>query len=359
VTAGLRADVAVRRGDFHLDVSVTLTAGSVLAVLGPNGSGKSTLLNAIAGQIRPDFGRIEVGNRVLSDDDTFVAVADRRVGLLGQDPLLFPHLSALENVSFGQLARGVRHQQARSVAAEWLGRVGLTGLEDQKPASLSGGQQQRVAIARALAAKPDLLLLDEPMAALDVETASAVRTLLREHLAQTGVTTIVVTHDVADAIVLADQVMILQDGRIADAGGLSELMREPATEFTASLVGLNLVRGVVRADGAVIANDGRCFRGVGDSLRPGAAVSLVFPPTALRLQHEPAARGTANHWSGTVAAMEPSATGVRIRLAGDRVVAELPAAQWVGAGVTLGSSISLAVDASDVVAYASARSSTR
>ncbi|MCX7520856.1 ABC transporter ATP-binding protein [Microbacterium sp. STN6] len=267
-TSALDADITVRRGAFVLDAALTLAPGEVLALLGPNGSGKSTLLAAIAGLVRPGSGHVSAGGRVLSrmpvapqsarpvaphpsDTQVWVEPAQRSIGLLGQDPLLFPHLNAAANVAYGLLAQGVPRPRALERAREWLDAVGLAGLERRRPHALSGGQQQRVAIARALAARPSVLLLDEPMAALDVQTAAATRELLAERIRETGTTAIMVTHDVLDVVALADRVAVLSQGRIVDDGSPERVLGERATPFASALAGGRLVAGIVGDDGLV------------------------------------------------------------------------------------------------------------
>lgn len=259
MSGDLRASVVVRRGDFVLEAAIEVAGSEVVALLGPNGAGKSTLLQAIAGLLVPDSGEVSVAGRVLTSrqphsrrrDTVFVPSRHRGVGLLGQDPLLFPHLSALQNVAFGQRVQGIRHAEATRSAEEWLGAVGLAGFEDRKPGALSGGQQQRVAIARVLAARPAVLLLDEPMAALDVQTAAAVRILLRDRLADTGIPAVLVSHNVLDAIVLADRVAILRNGRIVEDGETDRVLAAPANRFVDDLSGSGPVSAVVGADGSV------------------------------------------------------------------------------------------------------------
>ena len=360
----LDSRLVVRRGDFVLDVALTVDDGDVVALLGPNGSGKSTLLSAIAGLVPVESGTVSVNGRLLTSagDGHRVSVPAhlRGVGLLGQDPLLFPHLSAQDNVAFGPLAKRTRGPSARTMASDWLTAVGVRGLEGRKPAALSGGQQQRVAIARALAANPDVLLLDEPMASLDIQTAAAIRGMLRGHLARVGLTTILVSHDVVDAVMLADRVVILEDGLIVDDGPTARVLERPVNRFAAALVGMNFVRGVAEG-GAVVVADGRRFRGSGGGegsrgLVDGAEVCAVFPPIAVRLGAEapaPALRSAVNSWWGTVAALEPAASGIRLRLAGDSVIAELPTSEVLAAGIAPGSVVSLAVTDTAVRVYPS------
>lgn len=265
----LDAQISVSRGAFLLDVNLHLAEGEVIALLGPNGAGKSTLLNAVSGLIEPAHGIVSVRGRTLSrrlDSHThygriFVPPTLRRVGLLGQDPLLFPHLSALENVAFGQRSQGRPASVARADATQWLEAVGLGDFSGRRPRELSGGQQQRVAIARALAARPDLLLLDEPLAALDVQTAAQIRRLIRESLIASGTTAVIVTHDVIDALVLADRVAILHDGQIIDDGPKERVLGHPKTAFIAALAGTNMLIGTATSEHEVILGDGRILRG--------------------------------------------------------------------------------------------------
>ena len=225
---GLDAAAVVRRPGFTLDVAITVDPGDVLAVLGPNGSGKSTLLDVLAGLLRPDAGHVRVGGRTLTDSGVHVPPHRRGVGLLAQQPLLFPHLTALANVAFGPRAQGMSRRAATARARELLDAVDVAGLADRRPAQLSGGQQQRVALARALAAGPDLLLLDEPLAALDVDTMPAMRALLRRTIRDSGRTAVLVTHAALDALVLADRVIVLSDGGRGRGGADARGARPPA-----------------------------------------------------------------------------------------------------------------------------------
>ncbi len=329
----LDARVVAELGDFRLDVEVAVAASEVLAVLGPNGSGKSTLLAAIAGHRAPNAGVVRIGERVLArapaiggedgaggDEGRAVDVdlAERSVGLLGQHPLLFPHLSALENVAFGPRSQGVPRREARDAASDWLDRVGLTGLDRRLPAALSGGQQQRVALARTLAARPDVLLLDEPFAALDVQTAVAMRRLVAEQRATLAIPTLLVTHDPLDAIVLADRAAILQAGRIVQQGPTAEVLGHPSTPFAAALAGVNLLTGVAVARDAVRvvgASGPIVLRGTGEALRVGSSASVVFSPASVHARAAAsvdASQPADNAWFGAVATIEPARGGVRI-----------------------------------------------
>ena len=235
------------------DLELELADGERLAVLGPNGAGKSTLLSVLAGTLRPDHGRAELDGQVLFDvsrDHTrqgrhtrWVPPHARRIALLAQEPLLFPNLTVQDNVAFGPRAARRSRADARQIALRWLAEVDAEQLAGRKPGQLSGGQAQRVAVARAIAADPRLLLLDEPLAALDVTAAPMLRRVLRTVLADRAV--ILVTHDLLDAVLLSDRVIVLDQGRIVESGRTAEVMRHPTAPFTAHLAGLNLISGTV------------------------------------------------------------------------------------------------------------------
>ena len=225
----MRASLAVTRGDFTLAVDLEVTPGRTLALLGPNGAGKSTVLGALTGTV-DSTGAITLGDRRIDA----LPVEQRRIGLVFQDYLLFPHLTVLENVAFGP--RVLNFRNPRDVAHSWLDRLGLAELASHRPPQLSGGQAQRVALARALAVEPDLLLLDEPLAALDVEVRDAVRTELAQHLRSVDVPTIVVTHSFEDVVELAQDVVVLEGGRVTQRATVRELIQSPATAYVRKLV---------------------------------------------------------------------------------------------------------------------------
>ncbi|MEV8368646.1 ABC transporter ATP-binding protein [Microbacterium sp. NPDC064584] len=234
-----------------LDLEVAL--GETVAVLGPNGAGKSTLLGMIAGLVQPDAGHADLDGAVLFDltggRGRWTPPHARGVSTLTQDADLFPHLSVLENVAFGARSKGLGRRRAQEIARHWLDEVEATELAQRRPSELSGGQAQRVAIARALAADPHLLLLDEPLSALDVAVAPTIRrTLLRVLRERTA---IIVTHDVLDALTLADRVIVLSEGRIVEEGPTRATFARPRTGFTAGLAGLNLLTGIRTAEGMI------------------------------------------------------------------------------------------------------------
>ncbi len=209
-----------RLGTFDLELTCSVPAGTTLAVVGPNGAGKTTLLRIIAGLVTLDDGVLEVGDATWDEPRAGrrLAPEQRSVGFVFQDGALFPHLTVAENVAFGLRARGVRRARATRVAREWLGRVGLAGRADARPGELSGGQAQRVALARALTFGPDVVLLDEPLSALDPQVRDEMRTVLAEHLASHAGVRLLVTHDPADAAALGDRILVLEDGRVAREG---------------------------------------------------------------------------------------------------------------------------------------------
>lgn len=307
----LRATVAARR----LDVEFSVSAGDVLAVLGPNGAGKSTVLHVIAGLVRPDAGLVRLGDRVLTDTTAGVNVAthDRRVGLLLQDPLLFPHLSVAANVAFSRRSM-FRRTPARDWALRWLREVDAEQLADRKPRQLSGGQAQRVAIARALAAEPEILLLDEPLTGLDVEAAAAIRTVLRDLVARRGCAVILITHDLLDVFTLADRVLVLESGRIAEIGPVAEVLAAPRSHFGARVAGVNLVNGTIGPDGALHTPSGQPWHGTGGTdLTNGQAAVAIFAPANVAAYREPPHGSPRNTVEVTVAELDVRGPVILVR----------------------------------------------
>jgi molybdate transport system ATP-binding protein len=226
----------VDRGAFALDAVLHAEPGEILALMGPSGAGKSTLLGVLAGFVPLSAGAVRLdGDTVQDAVRVDVPLRKRGVILLGQQPRLFPHLSARENIAFGLRVRRVAKARARREADAWLERIGLRGLGDRRPSRLSGGQQQRVALARALATSPRVLLLDEPLTSLDPATADGIRTVLRDQLAETGTTVVMATHDAADAVALADRLIVLEAGRVTADGPPGVVLGAPATAFAAAL----------------------------------------------------------------------------------------------------------------------------
>ena len=237
-SAGLAASFVAHRPSLSIAADLAIAPGRTLALVGPNGAGKSTLIAAIAGLIGLESGRITIGGRVVADGATGLDVPtpERRVGVVFQDYLLFAHLTVRDNIAFGARVRGGGKQAARRAAGPFLERFGLSDLADRHPGSLSGGQAQRVAIARALAAEPDVLLLDEPMAALDVELRADVRADLARHVRGFPGATLLVTHSLADVEALADTVAVIEAGRITQRGTLPELRAAGGAGFVKRLL---------------------------------------------------------------------------------------------------------------------------
>ena len=317
----LDIDLAMQRGDFELKVEVVVPSGEVLGVLGPNGAGKSTLLRALAGLATISAGRILLGSQVLDDAaaGTFVPAEQRPVGLVFQDYRLFPHLTVRDNVAFAARSRGARRTDARRHADTFLAPLGLTELAHRRPAQLSGGQAQRVALARALAADPALLLLDEPLAALDARTRLDVRTELRRHLADFGGPVLLVTHDPLEAMVMTDRLLVIEDGKVVQEGTPSEVARRPSTQYVARLVGLNLYPGkAVSNDTVRLTGGGTLIAAPTDPL-PGldGEVLVALRPSAIAVHTEHPEHGSPrNVWEGTIGGLEMLADRVRAQVEG-------------------------------------------
>ncbi|MFF4347323.1 ABC transporter ATP-binding protein [Streptomyces sp. NPDC001530] len=308
---GLDARLVVHRGAFHLDVALTASPGDVVALLGPNGAGKTTALRALAG-LTPlsDGGHLRLDGAALDRTPP----ESRPVGVVFQDYLLFPHLSALDNVAFGPRCQGAGKAEARAQAAAWLERMGLADHAGAKPRRLSGGQAQRVALARALATHPRLLLLDEPLAALDARTRLDVRAQLRRHLADFEAVAVLVTHDPLDAMVLADRLVVIEHGRVVQDGTPSDIARHPRTDYIAQLVGLNLYRG--QAEGHTVRLDaGPAITTTEDLDGP---VFVAFPPGAVTLfRDRPTGSSARNLWQCRVGGLESHGDQIRADLTGE------------------------------------------
>ncbi|WP_243225986.1 sulfate/molybdate ABC transporter ATP-binding protein [Microbacterium sp. CIAB417] len=275
----LRAEVTVRREAFEVAATLELEPGGRLAVLGPNGSGKSTLLAALAGLVPLSSGRVLLDGRVLEQAGAVRrGPEERRIGLLDQKPRLFPHLTAAQNVAFGPRARGAGRAAALVIAHDWLDRVGLADRGEAAPHELSGGQQQRVAIARAFAAEPHVILLDEPFSALDAESAPVVRRLLSAELSRTGTSAVLVTHDLADAWQLADDCVVLHEGRVVERGSPAELAARPKHPFTARLSGFSVVEGRWTGDALDVGDGIRLPGRTAEPIAPGEPAFAAIAP---------------------------------------------------------------------------------
>lgn len=297
-----------------LDAALSVEPGHTLALLGPNGSGKSSVLSALAGLLRPESGSAFLGEKALFDIPArsdgqgrrgqWLEPHDRPLGLLGQDPLLFPHLSALDNVAFPARAGGSSAADARAQGRHWLRRVDAEHLAQSRPGQLSGGQAQRVAIARALAATPTIMLLDEPLAALDIDAGATVRAVLADVLRER--TAIFATHDVVDASMLADDIAVLHEGRVVEAGPTATVLGQPQHAFTARMAGRGLLRGTRTVDGIELPDGTRLRARQADDAAPGTRVLLTVRPRDVQLA------GTQNSLSGVVDLVEGRDGALRV-----------------------------------------------
>lgn len=344
----LAARLQRQLGTLDLDVRLDAAPGEVVAIVGPNGAGKTTLLRAVAGLLPLAGGRIRIGDHLVEEPSTGVRVPpqQRQVGVVFQQHLLFPHLTAVENVAFGLRARGVGAGEARSRARDWLARVGLDGLERTKPAALSGGQSQRVALARALATDPGLLLLDEPMAALDVDAQRAVRRVLTHHLAAFAGPTLLVTHDPLEAISLADRLVVLEAGRVVQDDAPATIARRPRSAWAARLVGLNHYHG--RIDGHTVTLDGGIRLTVADA-SPAGEVMVVIHPRAVALHLDRPQGSPRNVWQATIDTLDVHHDHIRVHLDGPvPIVAQVTAAALADLQLREGRTVWVAVKATEI-----------
>ena len=349
---GLVFDAEVRRGGFALAVSLNATCGEVLGLLGPNGAGKSTLLGAVAGLTPVSAGHITLAGQVLDDADAgaFVEASGRPVGFVFQNYRLFPHLTVAENVAFSPRARGQGRQAARSAASHWLDRLGLADLADRKPGQLSGGQAQRVALARALAGQPELLLLDEPLSALDAGTRLDVQAELKRHLADFPGPCLLVTHDPLEALVLADRLLVLEGGRVVQEGTPAQIARQPATDYVAKLVGLNLYAG--QADGAQVKLTGGGAFVVADTGQHGDVLVAVRPSAVVVSSQRPQPSSARNTWPAKITGLTLLADRVRLDLEGQpHALVDVTPAAVAELSLRSGSEVWLTTKATDLEIY--------
>ena len=348
MSGGLVAALDVRRSEtFRVDLRLEVAAGRTAALLGPNGAGKSTVVAALAGLLPLDAGRIVLDGQVLDDPaaGVFVPPERRRVGVVFQDYLLFPHLSVLENVAFGLRSRGLGRGEARRRARAWLDRLGLGRLEARRPRELSGGQAQRVALARALATEPALLLLDEPLAALDVTTRAETRRLLASHLEAFRGPRLLITHDPAEAFLLADEIHVLENGRVTQSGTADDIRLRPRTRYAADVGGTNLFRAIAHRGEVRV---GAHVLHVPDASIEGP-VLVTLEPTAVSVHLKRPEGSFRNTWRTTVAQAER--LGHRLRLltgAPLPIAVEVTAEAGEELGLRPGAEVWVAVKATEI-----------
>lgn len=344
----LQVDATVRRSDsFRLELDLQIPVGTTVALLGPNGAGKSTAVAAIAGLLPIDTGTLSLDGTLLDDParSVFVPAEDRKIGVVFQDYLLFPNLSVLENVAFGLRSRRIPREDAHSQARNWLSRLGLADLERRKPGDLSGGQAQRVALARALVSEPDLLLLDEPLSALDVTTRTELRHTLAEHLDAFVGPRLLITHDPAEAFLLADEIHVIEDGVVTQHGTADDIRLRPRTRYAADLGGSNLIRGVAAA-GSVDTGDQEVH--IAD-LDADGAVLLTIHPTSVAVHKTRPEGSPRNSWETIVERVER--LGSRVRLSTGPplpLTVELTAAARDEMGLEKGIPVWVAVKATEI-----------
>jgi molybdate transport system ATP-binding protein len=347
------AAVRVAIDTFELSAELHVGDGEMLAVLGPNAAGKTTMLRVLAGLLPLDEGHVCISGTVVDDPAArvFVPPEQRSIGVVFQDYLLFGHLDARDNIAFGLRERGVGRTEARARADTLIDLIGLSGRATARPRELSGGQAQRVALARALATEPRLLLLDEPLAALDVQTRADTRRQMRELLAGFEGTRVLVTHDPVDALALADRILILEHGKVVQVGTPDEITTRPRSQYVADLVGVNLLRGRATGDGGLVA--------VGELMLTSAdshtgEVLVIFPPTAVVLHRTRPESSARNTWPGTVVGVEHFGTRRRVRVQVSdavAVIAEVTPAAVSDLALAEGTPVWVAVKATELEVF--------
>ena len=353
----LAVRVRSRRGETSLDVEFEAAAAATTVLVGESGVGKTSVLRLVAGLDVPDSGAIALDGTVWFDRAARVSrpAWKREVGYLPQDYALFPHLTVEENVAFGLRAQGRSRQAARDRAVDALRRTGVADLADRAPATLSGGQQQRAALARALALDPPVLLLDEPLAALDAASRRAVRTELRALLRTLACVTLYVTHSPVEALLFGDRIVVLEDGRVSQAGSRDDLLRHPRSRYVAELLGTNLFAGtVVEGPGGTT----RVRTPDGEIVVAGAEPGDTFftvDPSQVTLHHDPPEGSAQNSFRGPILELVPEPPGgARIRVAlGSRppILADVTREAVASLGLHEGSAVYATFKATGVRAY--------
>jgi molybdate transport system ATP-binding protein len=346
---GLHAQILIDRPlGFVLDIAFDVPAGATVALLGPNGAGKSTAVWALAGVIPLSSGRITLGDRVLDDAAAgiFVPPEQRRIGAVFQDGLLFPHLDVAGNIAFALRAGSPSQREADRRAVEWIARFDLGDLASKRPGELSGGEAQRVGLARALAAGPEMLLLDEPLSALDAGARGRMRRILTRHLAEFEGPRVLITHDAAEASLLADHVVVIEDGSVTQTGTPGELLRAPRTTYAADLAGLNLLAGTAAA-GAVAVEGGLTIQTADTSLE--GEVLLTIHPRAVAIHPERPGGSPRNTWGSAITSIETLGDLCRVQFEGPvPLIAEITTAARRSLGLEPGMTAWVAIKATEI-----------
>ena len=352
----LRLDGRIELDGFAVEIDLTVSPGETVALVGPNGAGKTTVLRAVAGLVPLTSGTLRFADQMWDApaDDAFVSPEERRIGAVFQHYLLFDHLTVLENVAFGLRATGVDRRAARCAALEQLARLGIDMLARRRPPTLSGGQAQRVALARALVIRPGVLLLDEPLAALDVSTRGAVRHELLGWLADPAAVAaarLLITHDPVDAHALADRVVVLEGGRVVQRGTLAELAAAPRSSYVADLMGTNLLRGELHDGVFRVAGVGELAVGA-HTAADGDAFAAIRP-AAIALHRSRPEGSPRNVWETTIAGVDRSIDRVRVRLGSPyALVVEVTEAGLLSLGAGVGEPVWASVKASEIAVVA-------
>jgi molybdate transport system ATP-binding protein len=346
----LSGHLSGRLGALDLQADIMADAGEVVAVVGPNGAGKTTLLRSLAGLVPMDDALVVVDGFVLDDSASGVSVPTERrpIGFVFQDYLLFPHLSAIENVAFGLRSRGMHREPARDEAQNWLERMDLGQAGKAKPAALSGGQRQKVALARALATRPRLLLLDEPLAAVDVSARTELRRSLRQVLAQFDGVGVLVTHDPIEAFSLADRIIVMENGLIVQEGSVAEVASHPRSKWAADLMGLNLLSGSA-SRGVVSVSSSTSLQ---VSSRIEGPVFVAIAPRSVAIHRNRPEGSPRNVWHGEVDGLDLQGDRVRVHVEGTLpIVAEITPAAVADLKLGEGAPVWVSVKATETVVY--------
>lgn len=347
--SGLEAVIAVDRGDLDLELELSIPADGTVALLGPNAAGKSTVVDVLCGLLPLDSGRIVLDGKTLDEPKSgvFVAPHDRAIGVVFQGNLLFPHLTVAENVEFGLRSSGTARSQARHEALDMLASIGMRELATRSPSELSGGQAQRIALARALVGSPRMLLLDEPLSALDATTRVDVQRSLSQHLDRFAGPRLLITHDPAEAFLLADEVVLIEDGRVTQRGDPADIRLRPRTKYAADLAGSNFVLGVAHG-GAV--DVGGFTLAIADRSLSGSVVVTIHP-RAVSLHSDRPEGSARNAWESSVMIVEDHGDRVRVQLGEPfEITAEVTPSALAALGLVPGSPVWCSVKATEIVA---------